>query len=312
MKFHFLLSVCLAFSFASSGQATELSDDQTKSLREQEAALVELSYEMHTDSSDDARFLACKELIKGLVEALKTPNSYRYPFDSLRGVVIKESPDQKFRLFTWELHVNADTYRHYGAIQMNTTDLQLQPLLDRGAALRENPENAAMSAENWLGYVVYDIIPAGGYDGQPAYFIFGFDRYAKWSRRKVLDVLTFGGDGNANFGAPVFKTYTEGGFLVEDRKRIIINYGAEGNVTLKYEPETNRVIYENVVMVPGTRGSGPVNMPDGSYRALELNDEGIWVENDRLFTHKYKEAPREEAKSSAGQDIIGRQKSGGQ
>ncbi|OAV45307.1 hypothetical protein A3850_012735 [Lewinella sp. 4G2] len=291
-----------------SAQAKSLSKKAMREVQAQEEKLVGLSYVMHTDSSADQRFAACRELIKELVETLKTPNSYSYPFDSLRGVVVKESPDQKFRIFSWELHVDADLYRHYGAIQFNESKLKLIPLMDRGDELRENPENVVLTPDNWLGYVTYDIVPAGKYNGETMYFLFGFDRYGKFRRQKILDVLTFDQFGKPSFGAPVFRTYTPEGLLMEDRKRIILMYGAESAVVMRHDIYNNRIIYENLVMMPGNSGEGPVNVPDGSYHSLELDDQGIWFEVEKVFDHKYEEAPREAGKAPAGQDLFGRPK----
>ena len=302
----FLLACLFVLPLSLFAQPTELAPATSQQLRMQEDTLRELSYIMHTDSSADNRFAACKRLIKGLVDALKTPNSYQFPFDSLPGVVVKESPDHSFRIFSWELHVDADNYRHYGAIQRNSPTLQLTPLIDRGDRIMKNPEYATLSAEDWLGYVVYDLVPAGRYEGHPMYFVFGFDRYAKFQRQKVLDVMYFDATGKPVFGAPVFETYNEENLLVPDRQRIILQYGAEASAVLRYERSSNRVVYENLIMTPGDGASGPVQMPDGSYRALELTDRGIWRQIDKVYDHKYEEAPREAGKAPAGQDLFGR------
>ena len=302
----FLIACLFVLPLTVFAQPNQLAPAASQELRAQEDTLRGLSYIMHTDSSADNRFAACKQLIKGLVEALKTPNSYQFGFDSLPGVVVKESPDRTFRIFSWELHVDADNYRHYGAIQRNSPTLQLTPLLDRGDRINQNPEYAVLSAEDWLGYVVYDLVPAGRYEGRPMYFVFGFDRYGKFQRQKVLDVLYFAADGKPVFGAPVFETYNEENLLVPDRKRIILQYGAEASAVLRHERSSNRVVYEHLIMMPGDGETGPVQMPDGSYRALELSDSGIWRQIDKVFDHKYEEAPREAGKAPAGRDFFGR------
>ena len=290
------------------GQSGKLDGPSLQTLSERERQLSDLAFTMHTDSSAAARFTACKELIQELVATLKEPNSYHYPFDSLRGLAVRHSPDNRFRFFTWELHVNADEYRHYGAIQMNTPDLQLIPLFDRGTDLRENPENALLSARNWLGYTVYDIVRAENAKGQDLYFLFGYDRYGKWRRQKILDVLTFGDDGQPSFGAPVFTTYSEDDLLLPDRHRMIFYYSAEANMVLEYNAEDNSIYYENLVLLPGPNGEGPVHMPDGSYHALTPNERGMWVEMEKVYHHKYEEAPREAGKAPAGRDLFGRER----
>ena len=297
----FLLSLTLTAQ-----QSGKLSGRARADLAAKEVELAALARTMHTDTSAENRFAACKELIQELVLTLKAPNSFSYDFSEIPGVVVKTSPDNAFRIFSWELYVTSEQYRHYGAIQMNSKRLQLTPLVDRGDALRENPENVTLKPDNWLGYVAYDIVPGGEWNGQPYYFVFGYDRYARYQRQKVLDVFTYDSFGNPQFGAPVFRTYTTGtDLLLSDRRRIILNYGAEANVVLRYEPDNARIVYENLVMSPGGPG-GPVNMPDGSYHALTKSEQdGMWHEAERVFTHKYEEAPRERGKTADGKNIFG-------
>ncbi|MEM9929094.1 MAG: hypothetical protein AAF840_04710, partial [Bacteroidota bacterium] len=154
------------------GQAGPLTKADREALQNADTELLTLSYTMHTDSSDEARFTACEALIKSLVQALKTPNSFNYDFAELQGVKVITSPDNSFRFFTWELHVNRDDYRHYGAIQFNESQLKLVPLIDRGNKLRQNPETAITSNTDWLGYVAYKMIPGGEFDGKKYYFVF--------------------------------------------------------------------------------------------------------------------------------------------
>jgi hypothetical protein len=309
-KYFFLFCCLLALTVTGYAQSTALNPVDRDSMQLAEQDLLALSYVMHTDSSDERRFTACKELIRGLVASLNRPHSFEYTFPNLEGVSIQYAPDSSFRIFTWELHVNRDEYRHYGALQRNTEKLTLTPLIDRGFNLRENPENAILSADNWLGYVIYRMVPGGTFNGQPYYLLFGFDRFGTWRRQKILDVLTFDAAGKPQFGLPVFETYTERGQPLPDRSRIILEYGAEGQVAMQYELATNRIVYENLILMPGSNEEGPVNMPDGSYHALEYQD-GRWVEIDKVFNHVYDKAPRDPQRKQDDRDIVGRPKGGG-
>ncbi|TXF89794.1 hypothetical protein FUA23_08900 [Neolewinella aurantiaca] len=303
--FSFFLSLlCTAALFS---QAGPLSPADNSNLQKAESDLLQLSYIMHTDSSDEARFLACKSLIKDLVEALKTPNSFNFDFSGLEGVKVMMAPDSSFRFFTWELHVNRDEYRHYGAIQYNSSALKLMPLIDRGDQLRQNPETAITSNTDWLGYVIYNIIPGGTYQGKPYYFLFGYNRHAALSRQKVLDVFYLDPAGKPVFGLPVFAVYTPEGHLLEDHTRLVLEYSAEANVAMRFEPESKRIIYENLIIAQGPDG-GPISLPDGSYHALEYGTDGRWHEISKVFNHKYEKAPVERVLPEEKKDIMGRPK----
>lgn len=287
-----LILVCLlpALGFA---QAGKLKNKDLQELKEAELGLQKLALTMHTDSSLEKRFAACKALISDLVTTLKTKNSFNYDFPQLEGVAIRNAPDNSFRTITWEFHVNRDEYRHYGAIQWNEKKLKLKPLLDRSSEWRTNPENVISGSDNWLGYVIYNILPGGELNGTPYYFALGFDRKSGFTRRKVLDVITFDAYGNIQFGLPVFATYSPEGLLLSERARIILDYSAEANVVLRQDPESMLIMYENLIMMPGSEDSGPVQMPDGSYHALEYREDGLWHEAEKVFTHKYETAPIE-------------------
>jgi hypothetical protein len=179
-------------------------------------------------------------------------------------------------------------------------------LIDRGSKIRQNPETVITSNENWLGYVAYKLLPGGTCDGKKYYLLFGYDRYGIYRRQKVLDVFYFNEQGVPSFGLPVFVTYTPEGHLLEDRTRLILQYSAEANVAMRFEEESQRIIYENLILAKGPNDEGPVNMPDGSYHALELGKDGRWHEVSKVFSHKYEKAPKPQPKQVTKSDILGR------
>ena len=305
-----LFFVFLFVSVGAFAQAGKLSKRNARALDEAKERMATLVNTVYTDSSETARFTACRDLIKELVSALDRPSSFNYDFGELPGLSIQYPADRNFRVFTWELFVNRDEYHHYGAIQQNDKQLLLTPLLDRGDSWRENPENAIVGADNWLGYAVYHIVDAGTYRGKPYYFLLGYDSYETYRRRKIVDVLRFDEGGQPVFGLPVFDTYNEADMLLANRARIILEYSAEATVALRYDQEFDGLVYENLIMVPGSYDEGPVNMPDGSYHSLKLGQDGRWREAEQ-FTHKYKEAPREVPIPDGGRDLLGRKRGGG-
>ncbi|MEL7160477.1 MAG: hypothetical protein AAFN92_06950, partial [Bacteroidota bacterium] len=125
-----------------------------------------------------------------------------------------------------------------------------------------------------------------------------------------LDVLSFDGFGKPVFGLPVFDTYNDKDLRLVDRKRLILEYSARAQVVLEHDAENNRIIYENLILTPNNgEGDGPVNMPDGSYHALEYREgDGMWHEVEKIFDHTYEKAPRDSTIRPKGQDIFGRGK----
>lgn len=253
-------------------------------LQEMEDTLALLAYAVVNDSLAEHRFGACREMIPRLVKALKVENSFSYPFESLKSVSIQYPQDSSFRIFSWQLYVDENDYRYYGAIQMNTPELKLYPLIDRSFTV-ENPESAVLAPDNWYGAVYYNLLGFDTPDGSKAYLLFGFDGNSFFRKRKLIDVLRFEADGPV-FGAPVF--VHEG----DQRKhRVLREYSAEVSTRCNYDELLEMVIFDHLIQMNGPYGEGMNNYPDGSYEAYRLQG-GLWTHIDKVFNQVSDEAPR--------------------
>lgn len=270
----------------------------------QEDTLALLAYVVVNDSMPEHRFAACHKMIPLLVSALKTPNSFRFPFERLKSVSIMYPPDSSFRVFTWQLYVDKDEYRYYGAIQMNTKDLKLYPLKDRSFEIKGNPEQLELTPEQWYGVVYYNIQQTDAKTGR-YYLLFGFDGNEFFRKRKVLDVLTFK-SGQPVFGAPVFRHENKKG-EVSFRKRRVIEYSAAASVRFNYDPALGIIIYDHLITMPGEDGEGLNNYPDGSYEGYKLEKTGFWHHIENVFTQTQDVAPRPfPVLDGRKKDILGR------
>src|SRR6476661_886720 len=87
---------------------------QTTPLTSLEDSLQRLGIIMTNDSLEDNRVKANYTFVKTLVSALKEKNSYNYPFNELKELIsIKNSGDNKFRIFTWFVMSNSGSFRYY-------------------------------------------------------------------------------------------------------------------------------------------------------------------------------------------------------
>ncbi len=265
--------------------AGKLSQESIERLHLSEDTLVILSYAVVNDTSADTRFLTCRSLITALVRALKTENSFKYPFDRLKSVSMLAPPDSSFRVFTWQLFVNDSTYRHYGAIQMNSKELKLFPLIDRRFEMQGLPTHEQLSPNRWYGAVYYNLRPFDTREGRK-YLLFGFDGFSFFDKRKVLDVLSFDKNGQPVFGAPVFE---RAGKLEE--QRIILEYTAEAKVRLNWDEQYKMILLDHLIPYPSPYTGGMMNVPDGSYDGLKF-EKGRWKFVDKVFNDSQEEAPR--------------------
>ncbi len=286
MKKLLIFVFCWSFSFGIFAQVTKAQSlDKTSydQIKIAEDTLGALGFLMVNDSLPEHRFGACKKFIPKLVQALKHKNSFNYSFDRLSTISILYPPDSTFRIITWQLYVDKDTYHQYGAIQMNTSNLTLHRLLDRPGN-PVNIETTELNPEQWIGAVYYNIYQFESPEG-PQYLLFGFDGKSFFSKRKVLDVLKFK-NGKPVFGSPVFVKNKENERTIT-QSRLVLNYSAESSVKLNYDLHLEMIIFDHLIQQPSPfPGEDFTWIPDGTYEGYELKN-GVWEYKEKIFDHKY-------------------------
>lgn len=257
----FVLPVTYAFA--------QHSDDSgnIKRLQAYQDTLAELGKTFINNENDLERKNANYEFIKTLVGALKVSNSFLFPFDSLKSVSILNSPDNRFRLFTWHVMNDDGSYRFFGAIQMNTGGgLKLFPLEDNTPFLK-NPEDSVLSNRKWYGAQYYRIIKVDA--EHPYYTILGWKGNNAESTKKVIEVLSFKNEMPV-FGAAVF------GFN-KNKKRIIFEYTRQASMLLRYVPEQDLIVFDHLAPPDDTHKNDPKSYgPDLTYDGYKLKN-GHWV-----------------------------------
>ncbi|MCF8243896.1 MAG: hypothetical protein K9J37_01515 [Saprospiraceae bacterium] len=303
-----ILPILFLVGFALNGhaQAGKISAGDIKHLKEYEDTLALCAFLVVNDSLPEERFGTCKKLITTLVQALKTENSFNYKFNRLKSISIQYPQDSSFRVFTWQLYVDVDDYRYYGAIQMNSSKLQLFPLVDRSAEV-EAEEYDLLTPEKWYGSVYYNLRQFDTPEGDK-YLLFGYDGFSFFNRRKIVDVLSFK-DGKPIFGAPVFVQADSLGNEITVRNRLVMEFSAEASFKLNYDETWGLIIYDHLMTMAGGYGQGPTQVPDGTYEGYKLkNGQWLWVE--KYWTETMEEAPRPEPVLDARgqQDVFGKEK----
>lgn len=225
------------------------------------------------NENDLERKNANYQFIKTLVNALKVSNSFLFPFDSLKTISIQNSPDNKFRIFSWPIMNDDGSYRFYGAIQMNTGgSLKIYPLEDYSPLLN-NPEDSVTDNRKWLGAQYYKIIPV--YGNNPYYVLLGWKGNTAKSTKKVIEVLSFKND-KMQLGMPIFE---EKG---KNRKRIVFEYTRQASMLLRYVPEQKLIVFDNLVP-PDKKLKDKLDTygPDLTYNGYRLTN-GKWVYVDNI------------------------------
>lgn len=207
-----------------------------------------------------------------LLEILKQKKSFSYPFDSLSTKIsIIDSPDEQFRIFTWNILSNRGEYENFGYLQVYDKDkdyYKYYPLIDK-ADLLTNPTETTVMPSNWYGAIYYQIIKKE-YKNNTCYVLLGWDGNSLFSNRKIIDVFSL--DNNIpQFGKAVFsieKTF---------KKRIVFEYSSKANMALDYIKKKDIIVFDHLSPSrPIYTGKYEFYGPDFSYDALFYED-GIWV-----------------------------------
>jgi hypothetical protein len=312
MKFCFKTLFFLAFSWSLMAQkpakpepAGPLSAESALRLKAMEDTLAVLGFAIVNDSIEVERFAACQVFITTLVRALKTENSFKYPFERLRSISVMAPPDSTFRIFTWQLFVNDSTYRYYGAIQMNQRELKLFPLIDRSHEMPVFPLHEALPPDRWYGALYYNLRQFDTRSGRK-YLLFGLDAFEFFEKRKLIDVLSFDADGKPVLGAPVFD---KGQGPAEFRQ--YVQYSADARVRMNWDEQYQMIIVDHLIPWQSQYGRGITMVPDGSYNAYKL-EKGSWKYIDKVFNDQQDKVPFPEPvlDSRKGKDILGKPKKG--
>ncbi len=242
-------------------------------IRAIEDSLITLASCAVGDSIVQNRLQCSYQMIPLLIKALKTENSYEYPFDSLGKIIsILRSPDKKFRIFSWEtLLPDGFNYRHFGAIQMRSDTLILIPLIDH-APLLKNPTDTHFCSPVWFGATYYNIVIKRKWF-RKYYFLFGLNWNNMRSNKKVVEpmrVFKKRDSAWACFGYPLF-------FFPDSNKRVkrfILEYKKDAFVTLNYNEDLKRIVYDYLVPLnPLLEGRREFYVPEGTY------DGFVWKHN---------------------------------
>ena len=263
-------------------QAAIAQKDTTFSFQESAQTLTHLAYSVVNDSLLEDRQKAYQSFEALLTRTLEQPNSFEYPFEELQSVSIQMPPDSTFRIFTWQLFVDNNTYQYGGLLQRNDSIPALFHLKDNSDEIAVyDIEYLDLSPEEWYGAIYYNIQEFDTLD-QKKYLLFGFDGFEFFNKRKVTEVLSFDETGTPIFGAPIFSKEVEG-YPASIQNRLLVEYSAEVATRLNYDEQLNIIIFDHLIQMKSPyRGQGMTNVPDGSYEGYYY-EEGLWKYKEKIF-----------------------------
>ena len=252
------------------------------SLENIEYQLEGLSYNMLNSSDLEERTTSNLYFILTLKKALSIPQSFDYEFNKIKTVSILKSPDNRFRLFTWNVILDSFKYAYYGAIQMQKDDsLILHGLLD-SSEYNKHPKYVEVDKKHWIGAVYYQIHQVT-YKKEKYYMLFGWDGEDTKINKKIVDILWFDQKENPHFGKPIFEMIDG-----ETQHRLIFEFADRAVMLCRYDAREKKLIYSHLSPVnPMMKGLHSEYYPDGTYDYFEFQ-KGKWFQREFVFKNRAK------------------------
>lgn len=276
---HLLLALSITLS-CSISSAQRIDTDDITFLKKKEDSLKVLSTKIIQGINSSDRFLADSGFTKMLVRALKTRNSFYFPFDSLATISRLYAPDSSFRIFTWQMMISDNMIRQHGAIQMKTEDgsLKLYPLIDK-SDVTINQEDTIGNNFGWIGAVYYKIVLKES-NGQKYYTLLGYDENNIRSTKKIIEVLNFI-TGEPQFGGNFFLMDNKPGSK-KVQSRFIMEFKKNAGARLTYDADLDMIVKEHLISETNEPKKKWTYVGDGDYEGFKWTG-GRWVFNEKIF-----------------------------
>lgn len=207
-------------------------------LQESETKLSSLFDSLKTPSSSKEKLIQISlQIEKELSLALKSSDSFDYPFDLVQFLGKIYSDDKQLRIYTWNVPFADGTFTYGCIIQQKQGNVQTVLKL-KDAPYKPSLEKT-ISPNNWYGALYYRAITVN-YKKQTYYVLLGWAGNNDLTNFKMIDALSFDSKQKATLGLPVFK---------KDGKsfsRIIFEYGDQNNMSLDYDKKTKQLIFDHL------------------------------------------------------------------
>lgn len=188
--------------------------------------------------TDSSRLTNNRQAFIYLLKAVKEDGGFDYSYSKLKSFSVK-TLDKKTRIITWNVALTDDSQQFFGILLRKTNDRVLCYELEDINSKNTDWEKTSTGADNWLGAIYYDIIPAGK---KNTFILLGWRGKDRLISQKVLDVLYFDED-VPRFGAPIIQHGSS------QKYRAIFTYPAEVPFSLQYDKEEKRIVYDRLIPI---------------------------------------------------------------
>jgi hypothetical protein len=215
--------------------------------------------------------LAINDSIRRIIENYAVSDTvFNHKFSNLRFLGQITSPDSLVKIISWNLILDDGGNRYFCYFIKRATKGGKSNLHKLSGIYKETPirSDTIYSESDWYGALYYDIRPfVSGKD--ISYILLGIDYGNSFITRKLIEVLTFGSDGNLTFGKKIF---SDGKVL---RPRVVFEFTATAVMSLRFN-DSKTIVFDHLSPVsPEYSGNRQFYGPDFSYDSYNL-ENGLW------------------------------------
>ncbi len=226
--------------------------------------------ELIRSNGQDVVFSLSDSLMSHVDALLREKTLFDHKFADYPGLSTLISSDEMLKITTWNVEDITGDHHFFGLIAVrNEEEMEVFPLNDRRDDI-PSAEFADVDADKWYGAVYYQLVEER-YKGDAYYTVLGFNGNNAFSRMRIVDVITFGKNGQPRFGAPIFE------IGARTKHRLIFEYSNRANMMLRYDEREKIIVMDHLAPLdPSYEGNRSYYGPDFSYDALEF-DKGKWI-----------------------------------
>lgn len=264
-----------------------VSGQSQKSIHISYPQIAQSAYPLHAyadsiqkGSTDSIRIAYNNDLLNVMRSLLQSPNTFDFPFDSLKTISKIKSTDGLVRLYTWLLPTDSGRkYHYFGFMQYYDSKLKTFTCVELNE-VDTVPLKKQVKINHWPGAIYYKIIATRN-KSKKYYTVLGWHGYNTTSTRKIIDVITFKNN-LPQLGAPVFKLKSA------TQYRMLYEFNANSSMLLHYDDNENKIVFDHLA-------STGFNNDKSSYGATLIYDAFEWKKGQWQYIHdvdvRNKQAP---------------------
>lgn len=233
---------------------------------------------------DSVKLKVNKQLTAFADSVFKLPQYFIKPLDSLKYIGNILSPDNAFRVYSWNIPLSDGTHVFSSIIQLkpgNDSVCKTFVLTDKSNEIDE-PQKARLNNKRWYGALYYQVIPYKS-DGEMRYVLLGMHFNNLFTNKKVIENMYFDEFGQPRFDKAVFQV----GNI--NYVRMVFEYSINAMMSLKYYENIKTIVFDHLSPPsPIYNGNYKFYGPDFTFDGFKF-EKGKWVLYSNIDFHQYKQ-----------------------